>query len=65
MLEFKAIMLNNDMDISSLVVYMQQAKDEKKKYTEMRERHWKMFRYLEHGASQFSSGMMVGSRLRR
>lgn len=37
-LEYKAMMLNNDMDISRLVVYIQQVKDENKKHPEITKR---------------------------
>ena len=44
-LECMATRLNNDMDISKLVVYMQQLEDGKKRKAEMGERQNKKFRY--------------------
>lgn len=47
-LECKVAILNNNMDIFRLMVYMEQIED-KKKQTEMRERQCKKFKYLEQG----------------
>ena len=54
-LESKTIFLIRDMDIFRLIVNMQQVKDEKKKYPEIRERQNKKFRYSEQGARQQNS----------
>lgn len=50
-LEYKDAILNNDMDISRLMVYMQQVKKKKQKKAEMEQRMSKVFRYLEQGTS--------------
>lgn len=49
-------MLNNDMDISSLVVYMKKVEDKKKKQIEKEERHSKKFRYFKQGEGKQNSG---------
>lgn len=51
-LECKASMLNNDMDILRLVVFIQQVEDKNKKKIEMRKRQSKTNRYLDQGISQ-------------
>lgn len=54
-LECKGVMLNSDMDISRLVVYMQQVEDEKKKQAEVKERQSKKTKYVDQDASQQNS----------
>lgn len=46
-LECKAAILNNDIDISRLVVYMQKVENKKKKQVELGERQCKKFKYVE------------------
>lgn len=50
--ECKTALLNKDMDISRLVVYMQQVKKEKKKKIEIVERQSKKFRFFYQGGGQ-------------
>lgn len=51
-LEYKAAMLNNDRDISMLVVYMQQVEEENKKQVEAEEIQSKRSRHTDKDTSQ-------------
>lgn len=51
-LKYKQAMLNNDMDISQLVVYMQQVKEEKKKQAGNEERRAKKARSADQDIRQ-------------
>lgn len=46
-LESKVALLNKDIDISILMLYMKQVEKEKKKQTELSERHSKNFYYSD------------------
>ena len=55
-LECKGAMLNSDMDISRLVVHMQQVEDEKKRQTEVEDRQNKRARPTDQETNQQSGG---------